>query len=470
MSTMTVAAPPARPAAPAGPAGARSGAGTSSVPFDAALAAVTGTGADSAQQPGPDRSATEDATTTAPTVVIPAVVAPAVVAPTVAVSVSLVDPALLGALPVPTPVPTVPVDAAASATGAPTAPAAGATALAPARTDVSSVAALAVPAAGRTTTEDVAGSAGTASVVPAPVPSTPSSSTAPAASGAATSSALPTVTGVPGRALAAQPVGAATPAPADAAVDAPADAPALTAAPATPTPGGGLPAAAPQRDGAEAVRPGQPAPAATAATTGAPVVSTGPATGGRTGHGADRGPSGQGDPGLPAVLPTRGGETPFVVPTPASAAPATVAGAATANAPAPLAQQLARPLFTLAQAGPGEHVVTVQVSPDALGPVTVRAHVTAHGMHVELFAASDAGRDAVRQVLPDLRRDAAGSPVATTLDLSSQNHPDAQPGRDDRRTPGGFRPEPGPEARPTTTAPVTTRPTTVRSVGLDVLA
>jgi flagellar hook-length control protein FliK len=170
------------------------------------------------------------------------------------------------------------------------------------------------------------------------------------------------------------------------------------------------------------------------------------------------------------VLPTRGGETPFVVPTPASTAPATVAGAATANAPAPLAQQLARPLFTLAQAGPGEHVVTVQVSPDALGPVTVRAHVTAHGMHVELFAASDAGRDAVRQVLPDLRRDAAGSAVVTTLDLSSQNHPDAQPGRDDRRTPAGFRPEAGPEARPTTTAPVTTRPTTVRSVGLDVLA
>ncbi|WP_223246517.1 flagellar hook-length control protein FliK [Curtobacterium sp. ER1/6] len=457
---MTVAAPPARPAAPAGPAGAHSGAGTSSVPFDAALAAVTGTGADSAQQPGPDRAGTEDATTTAPTVA----------APIVTVSASLVDPALLGALPVPAPAPTDLVDAAASATGAPTAPAAGATALAPAPAGAA-VAALGVVAAGRTT-EEIAGSAGSASVppAPAPVPSTPSSSTAPAASGAAsgaaTSSPLTTATGMPGRVPAAQPVGPATPAPADA----PADAPALAAAPATPTPGGGLPAAAPQRDAAEAVRPGQPAAAATAATTGAPVVSTGPATGGRTGHGADRGPSGQGDPGLPAVLPTRGGETPFVVPTPASAAPATVAGSATANAPAPLAQQLARPLFTLAQAGPGEHVVTVQVSPDALGPVTVRAHVTAHGMHVELFAASDAGRDAVRQVLPDLRRDAAGSTVATTLDLSSQNHPDAQPGRDDRRTPGGFRPEAGPEARPTTTAPVTTRPTTVRSVGLDVLA
>ncbi|WIE77040.1 flagellar hook-length control protein FliK [Curtobacterium sp. MCSS17_007] len=145
-------------------------------------------------------------------------------------------------------------------------------------------------------------------------------------------------------------------------------------------------------------------------------------------------------------------------------------GAATANAPAPLAQQLGRPLFSLAQAGPGEHVVTVQVAPDTLGPVTVRAHVTAHGMHVELFAASDAGRDAVRQVLPDLRRDASGSGITTTLDLSSQNHPGAQPGRDDRPSSSAFRSDAGLEARPTPSAPVTTRPTTVRSVGLDVLA
>ncbi len=166
----------------------------------------------------------------------------------------------------------------------------------------------------------------------------------------------------------------------------------------------------------------------------------------------------------------RGGETAFPVPAPASTAPTPPSGAATANAPAPLAQQLARPLFTLAQAGPGDHVVTVQVVPDQLGPVTVRAHVTAHGMHVELFAASDAGRDAVRQVLPDLRRDAAGSGVATTLDLSSQNHPGAQPGRDERPAPSVPRPGPDLEARPTPTAPVTTRPTTVRSVGLDVLA
>ncbi|KTR38884.1 hypothetical protein NS263_12255, partial [Curtobacterium oceanosedimentum] len=213
-----------------------------------------------------------------------------------------------------------------------------------------------------------------------------------------------------------------------------------------------------------AVTPNAPA-------AGTPVVQNGPATGPRTGHESDRRPGDQGAASLQAGSTVHGGETAFSVPVTASATAAGApAGAATANAPAPLAQQLARPLFTLAQAGPGDHVVTVQVTPDALGPVTVRAHVTAHGMHVELFAASDAGRDAVRQVLPDLRRDAAGSGVTTTLDLSSQNHPGAQPGRDDRPAPAVLRPGSDPEARPTPTAPLTARPTTVRSVGLDVLA
>ncbi|WP_171898829.1 flagellar hook-length control protein FliK, partial [Curtobacterium sp. UCD-KPL2560] len=211
----------------------------------------------------------------------------------------------------------------------------------------------------------------------------------------------------------------------------------------------------------------------TAATTAvgpaAPIVATLPAGGTadqRAGHGTDARSSGQGDPGLPAVAAPRGGETPFVVPATTAAAPAAPAAPAPAAAPAPLAQQLVRPLFTLAHAGHGEHVVTVQVQPDALGPVTVRALVTAHGMHVELFAASDAGREAVRQVLPDLRRD-AGAGVATTLDLSSQNHPGS---RDDRPAPGAARPDTGLEARPAAATPVTTRPSTVRSVGLDVLA
>ncbi len=93
-------------------------------------------------------------------------------------------------------------------------------------------------------------------------------------------------------------------------------------------------------------------------------------------------------------------------------------------------------------------------------------------MHVELFAASDAGRDAVRQILPDLRRDSGA-----TLDLSSQNQPDTD--RRDGRSGTSDTSRRGDRADGTTTTagrrarlrglpPV--RPTTVRTAGLDVLA
>jgi flagellar hook-length control protein FliK len=116
-------------------------------------------------------------------------------------------------------------------------------------------------------------------------------------------------------------------------------------------------------------------------------------------------------------------------PTTASAsAPATAT--APANAAPDLPAQLSRPLFTLASAGRGEHVMTVHVTPEALGPVTVRAHVGAAGVHVELFAPTDGGRDALRSILPDLRRDLSGAGLSGSLDLSSQNQP--SPNGDER--------------------------------------
>jgi flagellar hook-length control protein FliK len=311
-----------------------------------------------------------------------------------------------------------------------------------------------------------------------PVPSTPAPTTAPAtaapqqapASGVArgtaaaattaqatTAAATPAVTpaGTASPAAAATTVAGTTPATTavsttTAATDPAATAPTVAAAIADP-------AATRSADG-DTVTPAQ-----------APVVATAApaaATGSRAGHGTEQQASTPGDPGLPAIAPTRGGETPFVMSTTPAAAPA----AATAAAPAPLAQQLARPVFSLAQAGPGEHVVTVQVVPDGLGPVTVRAHVTAHGMHVELFAASDAGREAVRQVLPDLRRDAAGTGVSTTLDLSSQNQPQDAPGRDERPAARALPGDPGLEARVTPRTQPTTHTPSIRTAGLDVLA
>lgn len=113
-----------------------------------------------------------------------------------------------------------------------------------------------------------------------------------------------------------------------------------------------------------------------------------------------------------------------------AAAPTSAAAASAAATPAhhtaTLGTQLARPVFTLAAAGAGEHVMTVHVTPDTLGPVTVRAHVGAEGVRVELFAPTDAGRDALRAILPDLRRDLNGAGLSGSLDLSSQNQPSPQ--------------------------------------------
>ncbi len=141
---------------------------------------------------------------------------------------------------------------------------------------------------------------------------------------------------------------------------------------------------------------------------------------------------------------------------PGSISPTTVSAASVghANASAPanatqaanqaLPSQLARPIFTLAGAGRGEHVMTVHVTPDILGPVTVRAHVGADGVRVELFAPTDTGRDALRAILPDLRRDLGAAGLSGSLDLSSQNQPTAQ----DSPTRGWTTPDQGADRRP----------------------
>ncbi|MCR2813983.1 MULTISPECIES: NlpC/P60 family protein [Microbacterium] len=105
----------------------------------------------------------------------------------------------------------------------------------------------------------------------------------------------------------------------------------------------------------------------------------------------------------------------------ADAAAATLTGAsappAVADAPPPapaaaaartaLAPQVTAPVLSLAKAPEGEHTLTLRVTPDNLGPVTVKAQITATSMTVELASPSDLGRDALRALLVDLRRDLA---------------------------------------------------------------
>lgn len=94
-----------------------------------------------------------------------------------------------------------------------------------------------------------------------------------------------------------------------------------------------------------------------------------------------------------------------------------------APVPPGFAAQLARPMISLAAGPPGEHVVTIRVTPENLGPVTVRAHIGSDGVRIELFAPTDVGRAAVQAVLSDLRRDLAGTGVEASLDLSDRGAP-----------------------------------------------
>lgn len=165
---------------------------------------------------------------------------------------------------------------------------------------------------------------------------------------------------------------------------------------------------------------------------------------------------------------------PAPVPLPATAPTATGAPAATEPpvAPAPLAHQLRAGLASLRSAPAGDHTLTLSVAPEHLGPVTVRAHIGADGVRIELFA-PDLGREALRAILPDLRRDlAVGGLQGATLDVATQDLPGgqaeprggAEPGRGtSARAPGHATPPPTPAPAPTT------HPATARTGGLDIL-
>lgn len=115
----------------------------------------------------------------------------------------------------------------------------------------------------------------------------------------------------------------------------------------------------------------------------------------------------------------------------AAAAPASQPASSVAAVPQPapsqpvalLQAQLAQPLFRLAAAPQGQHIMTLQVSPEDLGPMTVRAHIDAAGVRIELFAPGDAGREAIRGILPELRKELAAAGFGASLDVSAHNGP-----------------------------------------------
>jgi flagellar hook-length control protein FliK len=202
-----------------------------------------------------------------------------------------------------------------------------------------------------------------------------------------------------------------TPAPGTAPAGTPATAAAAAAAAPTPQPGPG-----PVRD----LRSAPNAAAVPAAASQSTAVQSAVQSGRANGYQLP----------VPAVAAAEN-MTPFVPLAPPAVVPVAVPAATPpAAVPVPVPQgfaaQLARPVFTLASAGMGEHSMTVAVNPENLGPVTVQAHISPAGIRVELFAANADGRDVLRQILPDLKRDLAGAGLNASLDLSSGNHPDSR--------------------------------------------
>ncbi len=117
-----------------------------------------------------------------------------------------------------------------------------------------------------------------------------------------------------------------------------------------------------------------------------------------------------------------------IAPAQATVQPAPVATTATAaEAPRlvdqPLAAQLVKPMAALRTAGDGNHIITIAVTPEHLGPVVVRAHVTGDAIRIELVAPTEQSREALKAIMPDLRRDLSQSGGQLSLDLSSGNQP-----------------------------------------------
>ena len=202
-------------------------------------------------------------------------------------------------------------------------------------------------------------------------------------------------------------------------VDEPGYAPASNTAPATPAAlSSTTPLSTPATAGGAAVLPSEAL---------AEGISSGPVRAG-TAPGTDASVTASGD-ALATAGTAAAAATPVSQPTSSTAAAPQPAAAAAPQPGATLQPQLAKPLFTLAGAPQGQHIMTLQVTPEDLGPMTVRAHIDAAGVRIELFAPGDAGREAIRGILPELRKELADAGFGASLDVSDHSGPDTT-GRD----------------------------------------
>jgi flagellar hook-length control protein FliK len=145
-------------------------------------------------------------------------------------------------------------------------------------------------------------------------------------------------------------------------------------------------------------------------------------------------------------------------PAPAPSAPAAAPAApAPAATPAP-AMQLAERIAPLGKGPDGVHRLTIHLNPEHLGPISVTAEVRGGDIHLHLAGATDAGREALRAALPDLKKELLGSGLGScSMDLAHDapgggGAPDRearqpQPGAGRDADTGRERPQPRPETR-----------------------
>ncbi|YAF75296.1 hypothetical protein NE358_04545 [Sphingomonas sp. G5] len=147
--------------------------------------------------------------------------------------------------------------------------------------------------------------------------------------------------------------------------------------------------------------------------------------------------------------------------TSAPLAPAPAETAAPTSAQRSIAAQVAPAIVHIAQRPAGTHRITLTITPEATGPVTVRAHIGPGGeVRIDLAGATEAGRDALRAMVADLRRDLAAVNPHAHLSVGSPLSADA--GTGDRGAPSENGSDPsdrGRGSRPDDTAPsASTRP------------
>ncbi|KNY06888.1 flagellar hook-length control protein FliK [Microbacterium sp. GCS4] len=204
-------------------------------------------------------------------------------------------------------------------------------------------------------------------------------------------------------------------------------------------------------DGATVSTDGVPAPAATAgaaASASASRASSAPVVSLPMASAAVASPAPTSTASAGAASPAEDGVPASAPPTPAIAAavpatPTVTAAPVDAATPASpvsraVAAQVSPVVVSIAQRPSGVHQLTMTVNPDSLGPVTIRAHIGQGGdVRVELFGATDAGRDALRAIVTDLRRDLAGAMPHATLSIAQGTGADAGAERGGQTSAGG---------------------------------